>query len=185
MLKALIITGPSGSGKTALARMLLKQFPRFRKVVSVTTRKMRPGEREAKDYYFMSRPKFRRLVKTKQLFEWEEYDGALMGSEQRVVREIIQQKRRPLFVVEPKGALTLKKIWGDEALVLFLKTTLPELKRRLIVRGDLDARSIARRLRIARRELSLAKGADAVIPNRRHRLQEALKRASQVIRRFR
>lgn len=183
MLKALIITGPSGSGKTTLARALLKKFPRFRKVVSVTTRQMRPGEKEAKDYYFMSRLKFRWLVGTEQLFEWKEYDGALVGSERRVVRKIVKQKHRPLFVVEPKGALTLKKIWGDEALVLFLQTTLPELKRRLTVRGDLDAPAIARRLSIARRELPLAKRADAVIPNRRNRFRETLKQASQIIRR--
>src|ERR1700759_4950237 len=65
-----VLSSPSGAGKTTLSRMLVERMAGLKMSVSATTRPMRPGEVQARDYMSVDKPKFERMVEQSELLEW-------------------------------------------------------------------------------------------------------------------
>ena len=108
--KVVIISAPSGAGKSTIVNFLLKVFTNLSFSVSVTTRKIRTDEKEGRDYYFISKEEFKKLILENKLVEWEEvYDGDFKGTLKSEVESIISKKKHIIFDVDVKGGLSLKK----------------------------------------------------------------------------
>ena len=75
-----VLSSPSGAGKTTLSRMLLAREPGLEMSVSATTRSIRPGEVDGRDYFFVDKPKFQKMVEQGELLEWAEVFGNSYGT---------------------------------------------------------------------------------------------------------
>ncbi|MEX0843832.1 MAG: guanylate kinase, partial [Balneolaceae bacterium] len=165
--KVIILVAPSGGGKTTLARRLFKDFEQLKFSVSATTRSPRIGEVHGKHYYFLSDADFEEKVKAGEFLEWEEFYG---GKKYGTLRSEVDKKLNSgYFVVldiEVKGAVNIKRIYGDESLSLFIQPpSIETLKQRLIDRGTEDDKNLALRLERAKKELTYADQFDQVIIN--------------------
>src|SRR5215510_11955510 len=93
----LVLSSPSGAGKTTLSRKLLDEDKGVALSISVTTRKMRPGEKDGHDYHFMDRQKFDALVEKNELLEWAEVFDNYYGTPKKPVMDALAAGRDVLF----------------------------------------------------------------------------------------
>lgn len=153
-----VISGPSGSGKSTICRALAHD-PRVFFSVSATTRAPRPGEREGRDYRFLSPADFEALRAAGELLEWAAYNGHEYGTPKSQVLEAVRRGRVALLEIEVQGAAKLRAA-GVEGLYLFLEPpSLEVLEQRLRARGTESEAEVARRLAIARAEWEQARRA--------------------------
>lgn len=161
-----VLSAPSGAGKTTIARNMLRQFPSLRFSVSATTREKRPGEEEHKDYYFLSREEFDRRIAQDGLVEWEEIYGNLYGTLRAEVEHALSAGSHMLLDIDVKGALSVKKRYGDAAVLIFIRPPgLDVLRGRLEARGTDSGDVIDRRIERAAWELDQAPLFDHVVLN--------------------
>ncbi len=154
--KLIILSAPSGAGKTTIARHLLDAGLGLEFSVSACSRAMRPGEVDGRDYYFLSADEFRRRIEAGEFIEWEEvYAGHFYGTLKSEIERIRNKGHIVLFDVDVKGGINLKKIFGLEALSIFIMPpSLKILKERLKNRETDSAEKI--RLRLAKAEIEMA-----------------------------
>jgi guanylate kinase len=110
--KIFVISGPSGSGKTTLLTSLIKDKKVSKLLVkscSLTTRPKRSGEKEGKDYFFVTTPKFQSLLKAKKILEWTRYLGYYYGTPRGPLESQIQSGKCLGLCLDLKGARILKK----------------------------------------------------------------------------
>jgi guanylate kinase len=165
--KLLIFSAPSGSGKTTLARYLLAELAQLEFSVSACSRKMRPGEIDGKDYYFLSIEEFKNKIAKNEFVEYEEvYPDHFYGTLFSEIDRIWSKGKAVLFDVDVVGGANLKKIFGDKALAVFVKPpTIEILRERLQNRATDSAEAISTRLAKAEFEMTFEKQFDVVIVN--------------------
>jgi guanylate kinase len=163
----LVLSSPSGAGKTTLSRRLLDEDKNVMLSVSVTTRKMRPGEKDGRDYRFINRRQFDALVEKNELLEWAEVFDNYYGTPKKPVMDALAAGRDVLFDIDWQGTQQLgDKVPGDLVTVFVLPPSVPELKRRLDARAQDDYETIHRRMAKAADEMSHWAEYDYVVINR-------------------
>lgn len=161
-----IMSSPSGAGKTTISRMLLEADPAIRLSVSATTRPMRPGEVDGKDYHFVTQAEFDRMVEEEQFLEWAHVFGNSYGTPKAQVKAGLREGQDFLFDIDWQGTQQLyQKLERDVVRVFLLPPSIDELRRRLTGRGTDSADVIAARMERARAEISHWDGYDYVIVN--------------------
>jgi len=144
-----VISGPSGAGKGTLIRGVLEQRPDIAQVAtSATTRPMRPGEEEGREYFFLSTDQFLAKVDEDDFVEWVEFAGNHYGTLKSEVDRLLGQGANVILELEVDGSLVIKEARPDACLI-FIDTALAELRRRLISRQTEGLDEIDRRLQIA------------------------------------
>ena len=167
MGKVLIFSAPSGSGKTTIVRHLLERFPELEFSISATSRAPRGAERDGVDYYFMDDAEFRARVEQGEFVEWEEvYAGTCYGTLRAEIDRIWDREHVVVFDVDVVGALNIKKLFGDQALSIFIMPPSVEvLRARLEGRGTDSPEAIEPPLAKAEQEIAYASKFDRVIVN--------------------
>jgi guanylate kinase len=161
-----ILSSPSGAGKTTIARRLLAHDPEIRMSVSVTTRPMRPGEVEGKDYHFVDQPTFDHMVEEGHFLEWAHVFGHSYGTPKAQVKAGLKEGQDFLFDIDWQGTQQLyQKAERDVVRVFLLPPSLEELHRRLNARGTDSADVIDARMERAQAEISHWDGYDYVVVN--------------------
>jgi guanylate kinase len=164
-MKIVALTAPSGAGKTTIARRLTQALPETRFSISATTRAPRSGERDSVDYFFLTEDAFRRRVEEGDFIEFESYAGHLYGTLRSEI-ERIAAEGVALLDIDVRGALNVKRLYGDEALTLFIKPpSLAVLAERLRNRRTESEEALATRLDRAEMEMAYAPDFDAVVVN--------------------
>lgn len=161
-----ILSSPSGAGKTTIARRLLADDGQVAMSVSVTTRPIRPGEVDGRDYSFTTRPEFEAMVASGAFLEWAEVFGNLYGTPRAAIAEGLAAGQDYLFDVDWQGAQQLaQSARGDVVSVFLLPPSIAELERRLRARGTDSEEVIAGRMDRARAEISHWREYDYVVVN--------------------
>ena len=166
--KMFAITAPSGAGKSSLFRKLLLHLPQLSFSVSCTTREPRSAEQNGRDYYFISEQDFRSKISASSFAEYEEvYPGKFYGTLKSEIERIWNSGKVVLFDIDVKGAANLKKLYGDDCLVIFIQPpSMASLTERLKNRNTEDSGSLKVRLKRAEEELKFSLQADRVVLNR-------------------
>ena len=167
MQKMIVVSAPSGAGKTTIVKHLLQTFPQLGFSVSATSRKIRKGETDGKEYYYMTSAEFRLRVSEGKLLEWQEvYPDSFYGTQVSEVERIRKNGQFPVFDVDVVGGLNIKKMYGDKALAIFIRPPSFEiLESRLRSRATDSEESLQKRLSKVKWELSFEKDFDQVIVN--------------------
>lgn len=174
-----VISAPSGAGKTSLVHALLNINPQIELSVSYTTRNPRPGERDGKDYHFVSRETFVIMMERGEFLESAEVYGNLYGTSQTWISQAIAQNRDILLEIDWQGAEQVRRLMPHAVSIFILPPSLAALESRLNGRGQDSAEVIARRLQAAQEDISHVAEFDYVIIN--DKLDEALRQLEAVI----
>ncbi|MCM1035764.1 MAG: guanylate kinase [Bacteroides sp.] len=180
--KIIVISAPSGSGKSTIINSILEEgcfdldFS-----VSATNRNPRPGEEDGVHYHFLSTEEFRNAVDSGQFIEWEEvYPGRYYGTLRSEIDRMLRHGHNVILDIDVRGALNVKKIYGDTARTIFIAPpSIEELRRRLEQRGTDDADRIATRVGRAAYEINLAPEFDERVVN--DDLDTAIARTKELI----
>ena len=177
-----VLSAPSGTGKTTLTHRLLRGVPGIGFSISCTTRTPRPGERNGVDYHFVSPGRFADLRRRREFLEWAEVDGAAYGTSRRRLERHLERGEDMLLDIDTQGAAQVRRKIPDAVLVFLLPPGPATLRRRLRRRGT-DPAVVARRLRLARREITRCGKYDYLVLNdhleRAYRDLEAIIRAER------
>lgn len=176
----IILSSPSGAGKTTLCRRLQEKFPDLTFSVSHTTRKPRAKEIDGRDYHFVERADFEKLITAGAFVEWAEVHGNLYGTS---LAEIERAKRSQtesgcgglIFDIDYQGARQIRAKVPDVTAVFILPPSMDELLRRLRGRASETEEVVQRRFQVAKREIEHYALFDYILVN------DALDRASETL----
>ena len=182
--KVIIFSAPSGSGKSTIISRLLKRVPNLEFSISATSRKPREGEQNGKDYYFLSHDEFKQKVAEGQFVEWVEvYQGTCYGTLKSEIERIWQKGSTVIFDVDVLGGVSLKKIFGNKALSIFIQPPSMEvLEQRLRGRNTETEESLGKRIERAKMEMQYSNQLDVVVEN--DDLETAINETETIVRNF-
>ena len=165
--KLVIFSAPSGSGKSTIVQALLEKRFDLEFSISATSRAPRGEEKHGVEYYFLSPDEFRQKIDQVGFLEWEEvYTDTYYGTLRSEVERITDKGCNVVFDVDVVGGVNIKKMYGDQALSLFIQPpSVEELEKRLRGRGTDSDEKIAQRIGKAEEELTYASQFDKVVVN--------------------
>jgi len=148
-----VVSAPSGAGKSTLIKRLLASVRGLKFSVSYTTRPPRADEKNGRDYFFVSRERFRRMIAAAEFVEWADVFGNFYGTSRRQLRAAQEAGRDVLLDIDVQGHRQVRKRLPEAVSVFVLPPSLQELGRRLRRRHSDAPEVITRRLKEARREI--------------------------------
>ncbi|MCX5868949.1 MAG: guanylate kinase [Proteobacteria bacterium] len=176
-----IISAPSGAGKTTIRSLLLRRNPRLAFSVSHTTRPPRPGEKNGKDYHFVSREEFLKLIRRRFFLEWAEIHGELYGTGRPALEKLLSSGKDVLVEVDFQGQAEIKKFLPEAVSIFIIPESPAELKKRLRKRGTEKKTELLARLEWAKVELSKAKYYDYLVVNKERKIISAVHQIEAII----
>jgi guanylate kinase len=163
----LLMSSPAGAGKTSLSRRLVADYADMVLSISATTRAPRPGEEEAREYYFKTREQFQTMVDAGELLEWAEVNGNCYGTPKAPVMAALEAGKDVLFDIDWQGAQQVaEKTPQDSVRVFVLPPSWSDLSRRLHARAQDSEEVINQRLALGQREIEHWNEYDYVIVNK-------------------
>lgn len=175
-----LVYGPSGSGKDSVIEGLKKYFP-IKKVVTTTTRKMRPGESQGKPYYFVSKKMFAKMVKNGEFFEFARgNNGQFYGVMKKEVEKAKKSKKIIFWKVDHKGVIAIKKLLPDIKAIL-ITSSQPVLEKRIRQRDGDNEKYIKERIAYAKETLKHKNLYDYKIENKEGKLNKAIQEVEKII----
>jgi guanylate kinase len=162
-----IVSSPSGGGKTTLIRRLLENPPgaTLHFSVSHTTRSMRQGEQNGREYHFVSVEEFQGMVQRDEFLEHNEVHDNIYGTSRAEVLPRLAAGEDVILDIDVKGARDIRETWPDAVTVFIVPSSLGELEKRLRTRGLDSEESIRKRLINAAREIEEALSFQYVVVN--------------------
>lgn len=158
--KVIIFSAPSGAGKSTIVNHILELHPEIEFSISATSRAPRGEEKHGVEYYFFTADEFRQMIAEDKFVEHEEvYPGSFYGTLKSEVERIWAKGHVIIFDIDVQGGVNLKRIFGDQALSVFIQAPSVEvLRQRLIGRGTDTQEAIERRVAKAQSEMEFAAG---------------------------
>ena len=184
MGKVIILSAPSGSGKSTIVNYLLDKGLGLEFSISATCRAPRGEEQNGREYFFFTQVEFKQRVENNEFLEWEEvYPGCCYGTLKSEVERIWAKGNTVVFDVDVVGGVNIKKIFGEQALSIFIQApSVQELRERLIGRGTDTLEKIEQRVAKAEYEMTFAPQFDTIVIN--DKVEDAYADAERVIREF-
>lgn len=160
-----IVSAPSGAGKTTLCQAMTRFFPDLYYSISYTTRPPRPGDKDGKTYYFVSKAEFLTMVARGDLAEWAEIYGYYYGTSRAILEKKLQEGQHVILDIDGQGAKQLREQKWPGVFIFILPPSLEELKRRLAHRHTENPAAYAERINKAKVEILEARWYDYIIVN--------------------
>lgn len=181
--KLVVFTAPSGTGKSTIAKAILADIPTLKFSVSATTRPKRDGEENGREYYFLTKEEFEAELAKGGFIEHSRHFDNYYGTLKRETEKVLDAGEHLLLDLDVDGALNVKKLYGERALLLFIKPpSLEVLRERLLKRQTESEDKILMRLARADYELSLADQFDVCVVN--DDLDKAISEIKRIVQRF-
>jgi guanylate kinase len=162
-----IFSAPSGGGKSSVIRRILEEVDDIELSVSVTTRGMREGEVDGKDYYFISEDEFKKLVKDGALYEYVDSDfGPKYGTPKEKIDRLLCEGKDVILDLDYPGVQQLRKLAGDRVKAIsFIPPSVRVLRERLVNRGTDSMEVIGRRMSMAEKRIKECEFYDYIVVN--------------------
>lgn len=188
----LVLTGPTCAGKDVLITALQKINPNLIRLVTTTSRPKRPDEAEGKDYHFVTRNQFEKLIAQEAFIEWVEYRGHYKGGQKKHVEKALASSKDVVWRIDVKGVKnikgTVKKMIKDPNSplnhVVFVFLTAPDLKtleNRIKKRGTENKKEAEISLNLAKWEFAQYHDSDYLVVNKDGRLKEAVRKVHMIM----
>lgn len=178
----IVISGPSGVGKDSVIQRMKERGHPFHFVVTATTRPRREGEVHGRDYFFVSKEEFTRMIENNELLEYAIVYNDYKGIPKQQVREAMASGKDVILRVDVQGAATIRKL-APEAVLIFLTTqSEEEMVRRLRERKSDSAENLSLRIATARQELKRVGEFDYVVVNADGCLDQTVDTVEAIIR---
>lgn len=160
-----VVSGFSGAGKGTLMKALLEKHHNYALSISATTREPREGERDGREYFFVTREKFEEMIREGELIEHAQYVNNYYGTPRQYVFQQMADGRDVILEIEIQGALKIKERFPEALLIFVMPPSADELKRRLVGRGTESMEVIDRRMRRAAEEAAGITSYDYILIN--------------------
>ncbi len=170
----IVISGPSGEGKDTVVQHMKERGMPFHFVVTATTRPMRANEVDGKDYFFVSKEEFARMIEANELFEYAIVYGDYKGPPKAQVRAALASGQDVVMRLDVQGAETVRKLVPEALLIFITAEDGQELERRLRERKTETAAELSIRIATARQELKRVEAFDYIVLNRDDQLDETV-----------
>jgi guanylate kinase len=180
--RLVVISAPSGAGKSTIARAILDAHPTLKFSVSATTRPVRDGEQEGRDYFFLTKEEFRRRIEAGDFVEWEEIYGNYYGTLRQEVDRALEGGRHVLFDIDVKGGLSIRNRYPESLLIFIRPPSLQVLRERLRNRKTENDVAVSLRMERVPLEMQLGVGFDYQVVN--DDLPRAIAEVSAVVGRY-
>ena len=177
----IVISGPSGAGKDTVMQCMKERGMPFHFVVTATTRPRRSNEINGKDYFFVGKEEFARMIEEDELIEYAVVYGDYKGIPKQQVRESLSSGKDVLMRVDVQGAETVRKLVPNAILIFMTVDNEQELERRLRERKTETAEELALRIATARKELQRVESFDYVVVNADDHLDQAVDTIQAII----
>jgi guanylate kinase len=175
-----VLSSPSGAGKTTLSRLLIERIPSLKMSVSATTRPMRPGEVDGRDYLFVDQSRFKDMVQRNELLEWATVFDNSYGTPRAPVEATLSAGQDVLFDIDWQGTQQLReKARADVVSVFILPPSAADLEKRLHSRAQDSDVVIRSRMSRASHELSHWAEYDYIVVN--HNVEEAFGEVQSIL----
>jgi guanylate kinase len=174
-----VLSSPSGGGKTTVCQQLLKKHGTYVRSVSATTRKRRKGERQGRDYVFLTEEEFKRKIRRKEFVEWAWVHGQRYGTLKSFVTKVKKTGKVAFFVLDVQGGMAMKRKYPQSVLIFLLPPSMSELKRRLAHRGTEETSEMKQRLKTGLREMTFWPKYDYVVINKN--LSQAVRSVEKIV----
>ena len=173
-----ILSSPAGGGKTTISDILIKEIPKLKRVITCTTRKPRPSEKDGIDYYFLSKQEFEDRIKKGEFLEYAVVHGNYYGTPKKEVEAELKEGYDLLLVIDVQGMRQVKKNKKEVVTIFLLPPSIDELRKRMEKRGDSEE-DIKRRIETAKKEIPAWKEYDFVVIN--DKIQKAKENIKHII----
>ena len=175
-----MISGPSGCGKGTICKELRARHPEIKVSVSTTTREIRAGEVEGRDYRYISKEEFERQVQEGEFLEYARiYSGNYYGTPKRYVKETLLAGDDLILEIDIQGALQVKEKFEEGVFIFRVPPSMEELHRRLVQRGRETPELIMERFKSAYEEMNFINRYNYVVTN--DKVDEAIKKIEAII----
>ena len=162
----IVLSGPSGVGKGTVRKEIFSQEGNnFDYSISMTTRQMRPGEVNGKDYYFVSKEEFEKEIADGGMLEYAQYVDNYYGTQLKYVNEMLDAGKDVFLEIEVKGAMQVREKVSDGLFIFLTPPDLMELRQRIINRGTDDLETIDKRMEKAKDEIEMMQNYDYAVVN--------------------
>jgi len=178
--KVIVIAAPTGCGKTSVIKRFLAEHTNAQHSISCTTRPMRPGETDGKDYHFLDADTFHKKIANGEFAEWAEVHEHCYGTLKKTLDEAIESGVNLFLDLDVVGSFNLKEMYGDDAVAIFLAPpSMEELERRLVDRKTDSEEQLKIRLSNAVKEMIYKDRFDHLVVN--DVLEEAYREIEEII----
>ncbi|MFP4159808.1 MAG: guanylate kinase [Desulfobacterales bacterium] len=178
-----ILSAPSGTGKTTLCRRILSAFPDMSYSVSYTTREPRDGEKEGREYHFISAEKFEQMIREGRWAEWAVVHGNYYGTSADLLERDLAAGHDVLLDIDVNGAGQIIKRFPESVTIFIMPPSIEALRHRLEKRSSEPPGVIEKRLRAAKEEMAHRHDYRHLIVN--DSLEEAAQKLEDLIRQYR
>lgn len=162
-----VLVGPSAVGKNTIMGGVMAQRPQLSQFPTMTTRAIRSNEQQGREHFFVTPDEFRKLMDDNALIEHQEvYPGKFYGTPRQQMQTLLDAGKTMIADIEVLGAGKLKEAFPDRVILIFIEPPTPDdLKKRLLIRGNMSEDEIAKRLERAAFELKFAEKCDYRVVN--------------------
>lgn len=160
-----VLSGPSGVGKGTVRKRLFEEETDLQYSISMTTRDMRPGEKEGVDYFYRTKEEFEEMISSGELLEYAKYVDNYYGTPRAFVEKMLAQGKDVFLEIEVQGALQVKRNFPEGVFIFLFPPSLEELKNRIVNRGTETEELVINRLKEARNEIEMMHFYDYVVVN--------------------
>lgn len=162
----IIISGTTCAGKDTVVKSLLKKSSNIAKSISYTSRPIRSGEKNGKDYYFVDKEEFERKIENDDFLEYAcvQY-GAYYGTPKKEVIDLLNEGKDVILVIDVQGAQIIKEKYPETLLIFIMAPSMKEVKKRIIARGGETKTQIIERFKLAYNEINEVNKYNYVVVN--------------------